>query len=105
LDTFSQIGGARIGHSFWRASNATLPFAYLKATPQTLTLRVLLKQYTFEKQTIRQLKLCQGIFSTGLQIVHAREDYPTLIVFWTLDFKGLKSGLQKLGVSVEDNSS
>jgi len=46
-EEFDQRGGGRIGHSFWRASNATWPFASLTVTPQTLTLKVLMKQYTF----------------------------------------------------------
>jgi hypothetical protein len=104
-EEFNQRGGGRIGHSFWRASNATWPFASLKVTPQTLTLKVLMKQYTFEKENIHQLKRYQGIFSTGLQIVHIRKGYPPFIVFWTFNFEVLKSELQRLGFSVEDNSS
>jgi len=104
-EEFDQRGGGRIGHSFWRASNATWPFASLTVTPQTLTLKVLMKQYTFERETIRQLKRYRGILSTGLQIVHIRKDYPPFIVFWTFSFEVLKSELQRLGYSVEDNSS
>jgi hypothetical protein len=104
-EEFSQIGGGRIGRSSWMASNATWPFAFLTVTRQTLTLKVPLKQYIFERDAIRQLKHYQGILSTGLQIVHARKDYPPFIVFWTFSFKVLKSELQRLGYSVEDKSS
>ena len=104
-EEFDQRGGGRIGYSYWRASNATWPFASLTVTPQTLTLKVLMKQYTFERETIRQLKRYRGILSTGLQIVHIRKDYPPFIVFWAFGFGVLKSELQRLGYSVEDNSS
>jgi hypothetical protein len=33
-----QRGGARIGHSYWGAMNATWPFATLKATEEAITL-------------------------------------------------------------------
>ena len=102
---FSQRGGARVGHSYWIASNATWPFASLQATPQTLTLTVLMKQYAFERKDIRQLKRCQGVLSSGLQIAHLRKDYPPFIVFWTFNFEALKSELQELGFSVEGNGS
>jgi hypothetical protein len=102
---FSQTGGARVGRSYWIASNATWPFASLQATPQTLTLTVLMKPYTFERKDIRQLKQCRGILFAGLQIVHLRKDYPPFVVFWTFNFDLLKSELQKLGFSVEDNGS
>ena len=104
-EEFSQTGGARIGRSPWLASNATWPFASLTVTSQTLTLKVPMKQYTFEKGTIRQLKRYQSILSTGLQIIHTRKDYPPFIAFWTFNFEVLKTELQRLGYSVDDNSS
>jgi len=39
-------------------------------------------------------------FTIGLQILHAREDYPPFIVFWTFNFSLLRSELQKLGYGV-----
>ena len=104
-EEFSQIGGGRIGHSPWLALNATWPFASLTVTPQTLILKVSMKQYTFERNTISQLKHYQSILSTGLQIIHTRKDYPPFIVFWTFNFEVLKTELQRLGYSVDDKSS
>ena len=104
-EEFNQRGGARIGRSYWISSNATWPFASLIATSQVITLKVLIKQYVFKNENIQQLKRCQGILFAGLQIVHTRKDYPPFIVFWTSNFELLKSEFQKLGFSVEDNSS
>lgn len=102
-EEFSQIGGGRIGYSRWIALNATWPFASLTVTPQTLILKVPMRQYIFERDIIRQLKHYQSILSTGLQIIHTRKDYPPFIVFWTFSFEVLKSELQRQGYSVEEN--
>jgi hypothetical protein len=101
-ELFSQTGGGRVGYSPWLALNATWPFASLTVTSQTITLKVPMKRYTFEKDTIHQLKRYQSILSTGLQIIHTRKDYPPFIAFWTFNFEVLKTELQKLGYSVDE---
>ena len=100
MEEFSQQGGGRIGRSYWWASNATWPFASLTVTRQTLTLQTPMKQYTFEKDAIAQLKRYQGVLSIGLQISHTKKDYPPFIVFWSFDFGTLKSELHRLGYNV-----
>ena len=100
----NQRGGARIGYSYWGAMNATWPFATLKATDETITLSVSSKEYVFDRQNIQELKKYGGIFSTGLQILHTKEEYPPLVIFWTFNFKKLKSKFEELGIRVEDSS-
>jgi len=100
VEEFNQVGGARVGRSPWRASNATWPFAKLRATRQSLALELPLRRFIFERGCIRQLKPFRGFFTIGLQILHAREDYPPFIVFWTFNFSLLRSELQKLGYGV-----
>ena len=92
-------GGALVG-----AFNATWPFATLKATRETITLSVVLSGiYVFDHRNIQGLARHNGILTTGLQILHTEQKYPSFVVFWTLNFRKLKSELEALGFRVEDS--
>jgi hypothetical protein len=105
LDEYHQRGGLRWGKSLWRgSSNATWPFATLRATAQALSIAVglgpLKRRFTFSRAEVDSVCLTRGLFSAGLQVQHSRPDYPPFILFWTFAPGRLSTALAKLGYSV-----
>lgn len=100
--TFSQIGGARLGHF-----NASYPFATLSAHSNVLQLSCLGRDYAFPKDKIQKLSRHRGIFSVGLRIQHTEPSFPQFvvfwasIVFWTAGFQRLKTQLENLGYDIQ----
>ena len=101
MDTYSQRGGLRWGASFWRASNATWPFATLQATAMTLDIFVgigpLGRSFAFSRLEVERVALRRGLISTGLEVSHGRSDYPPFILFWTFQPGRLLAELSQLG--------
>ena len=96
-----QKGGARIGEGFM-SSNYTWPFARLSATDTAITLDTPSTAYFFDGASISCIRKYNGLFSRGVQIVHNKEGYPDLVVFWTCRRNKLLSQLRELGFSTED---
>lgn len=102
-EAYSQIGGARVGESFWVAINVTWPLAKLTVTKEGLLLVVLwLKKFSFEWQTVLEIRTARGLFSGGIQIVHSKTDYPAFVLFWSPDIDSIRSNLEKFGYSVKN---
>ncbi|MCC6906244.1 MAG: hypothetical protein IT326_10405 [Anaerolineae bacterium] len=99
-EEFRQTGGARIGASEWFAGNATLPFATLAATPDTISVQVFGKSYLFPRYTITLLSPHRGLLFQGLRIRHNVPGYPPFVVFWTPDYSALVKALEALGYRV-----
>lgn len=95
-ETFSQIGGARIGGGVFLALNATWPFAKLTVGQSDLTLRCLFQEWVFPRASIRRLGDCGG----GLRIEHTIKGSNDFIVFWTFHFGRLRQELQRRGYNV-----
>lgn len=95
-ETFSQIGGARIGGGIILAFNATWPFAKLTIGRSNLTLRCIFQEWIFPRAAIRKLSDYGG----GLRIEHDIKHYNGFIVFWTLRFEQLRQELQQRGYKV-----
>jgi hypothetical protein len=74
-------GGARIG-----IINATWPLARLVVSPARLTLTCVLDSYEFLPKDIVSFKPYGAIpfFCSGIRISHARQDYPSKMIFWCL---------------------
>ncbi|HZE57779.1 MAG TPA: hypothetical protein VE031_07980 [Chthoniobacterales bacterium] len=80
--SFTTTGGARIG---W--TNATWPLAQLSATPDALTISVLLLgTYSFAPDQVAAVERYTMIpvLGWGVQIRHCRVDYPQRFIFWCL---------------------
>jgi hypothetical protein len=104
---FTETGGVRYGRSFWLAWNFTIPFAHLRVTRDALILSVSVfgiwrRTFMFPRLAIRKLRWKRGIFSPGLQIEHALEQYPPFVLFLVGSRKALADGLRGFGYEVSD---
>lgn len=100
MTTFTQTGGARIGEGTLLAFNATWPFATITINELQIELQCLWMRWIFPKQTIRNLILHDGAFSTGLRIDHTNKNYDGFIVFWSFKIGKLLQELDARGYSV-----
>ena len=79
----------------------TWPFAKLRADTEAITITATaFGDFTFSTNDIVELRKKRGLFSVGLLISHANDDYPPYILFWTFSFRSLKHNLKRLGYSV-----
>lgn len=95
-DGFTQRGGAQIGQ--WIV---TWPFAVMTADDTALTLSIISKK-VFPKSDIVRLSPYRNMLGAGLRIEHAVKSETGFIVFWPLDYDGLKANLIRLGYNVID---
>ena len=107
---FTHTGGARYGRSFWFAWNFTNPFAHLRITRDALVLSVSAfgiwrRTLLFPRPAIRKLRWKRGIFSLGLQIEHAVDEYPPFVLFWVGSRKALADGLRRFGYKISDQGA
>jgi hypothetical protein len=105
LGQYSETGGLRWGSSFWRAANATWPFASLRASTDSVTVQLSVfgvwrQSFEFRRGDILSMRRLKGLFSTGVRIEHAKPEYPPFDVFWTLRYSVLKARLIELGYDV-----
>ena len=101
MEIYFERGGLRWGSNFWYGSNATWPFATLKATPQNLDISVgigpLRRTFAFNRSDIQEVSIKSGLISKGLKVTHLRSDCPPVIVFWTFRPRRLLSEMAALG--------
>lgn len=102
METYSQLGGMRLGSGLFLALNVTVPFVFIRVTGSEIQMRCFWKKWIFPKSSIRRLSKHRGVFSTGLRIEHDVESYTPFIVFWTAEFKHLKNNLEKIGYLVSE---
>lgn len=90
---FVQRGGYRIGAHEWVAINWTWPFGKIEVRPGELTLHCITRALVFPAAAITELSTHSGFWSVGLRIEHGVRQYPSFVVFWTVDMDELKAGL------------
>lgn len=98
-----QIGGARIGISYWKSWKATFPFATLRADSEQIVLKGPGIRHVFPRETIVRLSRWRRLPSVGLRIEHTQSGYEPFIVFWTFNYRKLKRVLQELEYPIVDN--
>jgi hypothetical protein len=91
---YSQTGGCCIGRNAWLAINASWPFAGLSVYTEELVLSTFLRRLRFRREDIFQVERYNGIFSTGVRIVHTVASYPRHVVFWARDIAELEEALR-----------
>jgi len=88
-------GGVRLG---W--FNASWPFATLRATASRLSLSCgFFGSFEFSAEEVVRLEPMRTFFGLGggVRIVHAREEYPNKVVFWS--FGGPDSLVRRIGAA------
>ena len=99
-------GGARWGQSFRKAANASWPLATLRITPYDLEIEIklwpIVRRFQFTRNEVVTLKKRRGLVSVGVQIEHARSDYPPFILFWSFQRKRLLATAEAAGYLISD---
>jgi hypothetical protein len=90
---YSQVGGLRIGRSFWLSINASWPLATLQIYSDRLVLTGLFRRLSFPHSAIVRLSEYHGFLSSGIRIEHTVAAYPRLVIFWTRDLAALEEKL------------
>jgi hypothetical protein len=96
-ENYLQVGGVRIGKSFWFSFNLTYPFAELEICNEGITLRIKAffyrREYKFKRDEIKEIIESKGLFSRGIRIIHTNKSYPIFVLFWATNMKELKDNL------------
>jgi hypothetical protein len=107
---FLQRGGLRWGKSHWSGINVTWPFATLRASQKQITITVrtfglLDADFEFNRSDIIRIRKKRGIpfLNVGIIIEHRKQNYARYVVFWTMSYTMLKSGLLGAGYEVDDS--
>lgn len=109
---YQEVGGLRWGISFWRAANATWPFASLQASSEMISVTLSVfglykRQFEFSKAEIIGVRKKRGIFpfNTGIIFTHRKPEYPPFILFWSFSYQRLSNGLARLGFLVAEDDA
>ncbi len=104
-EKYIETGGLRWGGSYWGATNVTFPFAKIQMTTEEINISVKRlfkneKAFTFSKCDIISIKKKRGLFSVGISIEHSIQEYPSLILFWTLGYNELQKKIENFGYDI-----
>lgn len=92
---FSQRGGLRYDYFY-----ATWPFAKITADAESITIRLLLKDYILKKHEIAGLLKYTGSIHEGLLIRHKKNNYPNPMLFSSSDIESLMKAIEALGYTI-----
>ena len=102
MSELSIRGGIRVGSSYWLAANWTVPFAELRLSQDTVTLRYPFNnEINIQKNDITRINKKRGIFSAGVQMVHSVETIQPYILFWTFQPDQVSEAFRNMGYPVE----
>src|SRR4051812_27015208 len=105
---FTQVGGARVGLSFWLAINVTTPLATIDVGPHEITLAIgilrLKREYRLPKETITRISPYNGLFSKGIHIEHLKPNAPRFVLFWYSDLDQLRAVFMRNGYPYEGDA-
>jgi len=107
---FVQRGGLRWGNSHWSGMNATWPFATLRASEGGIVIAVrtfglLDEEFNFKRSDIIRIRKKHGIplLTIGIIIEHRKQNCAPYVLFWTMSYSALKSGLLGVGYEVDES--
>src|ERR1051325_5384413 len=104
MTEYVETGGLRWGESYWRAANATWPFAKVRISQGPVQLRM--KgwgwdlTFDLEKSELLAVRRRRGLFAVGVQFEHQKPDYPPFLLFWTFRPKTIFRELRRLGCNI-----
>ncbi len=104
---FKEIGGIRIGNSYWISSNYTWTLAKLKVHKDKIIINYRFNKLIFNKNEIIGLKKYKSLFgflgAAGIRIYHKKSKAPKFIVFWSLYPDKTINELKKRGYNLMKN--
>jgi hypothetical protein len=91
-----ETGGLRWGSSFVAASNVTWPFARILISRDRIQLTLIVgRSFEFRADEVQQLRRRKGLIFTGVVIEHRIQNYPSFILYWTLNYTRLANTLRR----------
>ena len=105
-ETYFEIGGLRWGESHWYAANANWPFAKLQVTPGGIHISVnsprFKGEFDFSRGEILRITKKRGsaFLNSGIIIEHNKQNVSPYVLFWTVNYHGLRSGLTRCGFEI-----
>ncbi len=105
IQEYVELGGLQRGYHFWTGWNFSWPMATLRASAERIEIKVKVfwlevAAYEFSRQEILALEKYRGLFSTGILIRHNKKSYPPFMLFWTLNYRACKAGLELVNYQV-----
>jgi len=104
METYTKIGGARVG-----LMRAGWPLATLSAMVNKLTLKVrILGTYNFAPEQISAIEsyVIIPVLAWGIRIRHNVSDYPENIIFWSLSNPdNILNGIRNSGFAIANSGS
>lgn len=105
-----QRGGLRWGKSHWSGMNATWPFATFRASADGVSISVralgfMEDDLKIKKTDVIRIRRKRGIpfLNEGIIVEHRDPVAAPYILFWTMAYTALKSGLSEIGFTVEES--
>ena len=96
MSKFHHRGGVRIG-----LFNASWPLATLDIDESRILVRVLRREYDFQRDSIRALNRYSGLLSNGVQIQHFLPEVDKLFIFWTFSPGRVYENITACGYDLE----
>ena len=62
----------------------------------------IVRRFHFTRKEVAALRKRRGLISVGVQIEHARPDYPPFILFWSFQRKRLLATAEAAGYLISD---
>ena len=106
---YVETGGLRWGEAFWRAANASWPFATIQISEERVRLRVKFWKvwdvtFDLEKTELHAIRIRRGLVNVGLLFEHHKDACPPFLLFWTFKQRTLVSELRQRGYTVQETS-
>src|SRR3989344_5161004 len=102
-EVYREIGGIRIGDSYWISSNATWPFAKLKVNRENLIINSPFSELKFKRANVKFIEKYQGplwFLGKGIKINHNKLRTSKFIIFWSYNVDNLIQKLKFLGYKI-----
>jgi hypothetical protein len=106
-DEYLQIGGMRFGFSGWLSGYATIPFAMLRVSKESLRITLGIWKlgitFKFTPSDIVSIKKRKILFYAGIVVEHNKKKSLPFIMFGTLNYPKLKMELNRFGYHVMES--
>jgi len=103
---YVETGGLQWGSTSW-VYNITWPFARIEIWRERVYLtaklwKIVDVKFDLKKSDVQAVRKRRGLFSVGVEFKHKKDEYPSLLLFWTSNPDTLIEALHRLDYSVLD---